>query len=85
MKKNFTLTEIIIVVVIVGIVITFAIPSYKNIIEKALNKENKLVLKPSPKTEILIDKNYIMASLGVLSKKHPEAALILLKESLEIR
>ncbi len=61
------------------------LPNNKGIIEKALNKENKLVLKPSPKTEILIDNNYIMASLGVLSKKHPEAALILLKESLEIR
>ncbi|XMB72804.1 GlmL-related ornithine degradation protein [Mycoplasmatota bacterium WC30] len=61
------------------------LPNRKLIIKNALEKENKLVLKPSAKSEVLIDNNYIMASLGVLSKKHPEAALKLLKESLEIR
>lgn len=33
---------------------------------------------------VLIDTEYIMASLGVLSKSHPKAALRLLKKSLEI-
>jgi hypothetical protein len=32
----------------------------------------------------LIDNDYIMASLGVLSKEYREAALILLKKSLKI-
>ncbi len=61
------------------------LPNRKRIIKDGLEKENKLVLKPSAKTEVLVDNNYIMASVGVLSKKHPKAALKLLKESLEIR
>lgn len=61
------------------------LPNNKAIIKRALEKENKLVLKPSAKADVLIDSNYIMASVGVLSKKHPEAALSLLKQSLGIR
>lgn len=61
------------------------LPNNKAIIKNALEKENKLVLKPSAKTDILIDSDYIMASVGVLSKKHPKAALLLLKQSLGIR
>jgi len=61
------------------------LPGRMSIIKKALQKENGLLLKPNKNTEILIDNDYIMASLGVLSKKHPEAALKLMKKSLEIR
>jgi len=61
------------------------LPNRENIIKNSLNKENKLLLKPSPKSNILIDNYYIMASLGVLSKKHPISALKLLKDSLGIR
>ncbi len=61
------------------------LPHRKEIINNVLNKENRLLLKPGKNTEILIDNHYIMASLGVLSKKHPEAAIKLLKSSLEIR
>ncbi|MBS4540065.1 glutamate mutase L [Clostridium sp. D2Q-11] len=46
------------------------------------NKGNDLF--PNRETQILVDNNYIMASLGVLSKKYPEAALSLLKKSLNI-
>lgn len=46
------------------------------------NKGNDLF--PTKEAEILVDNNYIMASLGVLSKKYPEPALNLLKQSLEI-
>ncbi|MGD9760924.1 MAG: GlmL-related ornithine degradation protein [Candidatus Izemoplasmatales bacterium] len=60
------------------------LPNHLNIIKKVLSKQNDLILSPSPETNILIDNYYIMASLGVLSKKHPEAALKLLKQSLEI-
>ena len=41
-------------------------------------------LLPNSETQILIDNDYIMASLGVLSKEHQESALILLKKSLRI-
>ncbi len=39
-------------------------------------------LYPGKETEILIDNQYIMASLGVLSKRFPEAALNLMKQSM---
>lgn len=45
------------------------------------NKGNELL--PNSEAEILIDNHYIMASLGVMSKKYPEAALKLLKNSLK--
>jgi hypothetical protein len=39
-------------------------------------------LLPNEDVEILIDNDYIMASLGVLSIEHKESALKLLKKSL---
>ena len=42
---------------------------------------NQLLL-PGANVEILLDHDYIMASVGVLSLKYPEAALSLLKQSL---
>lgn len=41
-------------------------------------------LLPNKEAEILIDNDYIMASLGVLSKEHADSALILLKKSMNI-
>jgi len=41
-------------------------------------------LLPTTEAKIIIDNDYIMASLGVLSKKYPESALKLLKQSLNI-
>ncbi|MBS4535390.1 glutamate mutase L [Clostridium sp. D2Q-14] len=46
------------------------------------NKGNDLF--PNKEAKILVDNDYIMASLGVLSKEYPEAALSLLKKSLKI-
>ncbi|HBF7937473.1 GlmL-related ornithine degradation protein [Clostridioides difficile] len=45
------------------------------------NKNNELLF-PKEKTKILIDNDYIMASMGVLSKKYEEASLKLLLKSL---
>lgn len=42
------------------------------------------LLFPSEQAKILVDNDYIMASLGVLSKKYPEAAFKLLLNSLGI-
>jgi uncharacterized protein (TIGR01319 family) len=41
-------------------------------------------LYPTSNANILIDNAYIMASLGVLSKRYPEDALLLMKTSMEI-
>ena len=43
---------------------------------------NKLL--PNNEVQILIDNDYIMASLGVLALDYPEDALLLLKQSLDI-
>jgi uncharacterized protein (TIGR01319 family) len=48
------------------------------------HNETGLLLFPGDHAEILIDNDYIMASLGVLSRKYPEAALRLLEKSLGI-
>lgn len=45
--------------------------------------KTKMQLLPSPGVlKLLFDHDYIMASVGVLSKEDPESALLLLKESL---
>lgn len=46
------------------------------------NKGHKLL--PTTEVEVLIDNDYIMASLGVLSKENREAAVRLMKKSLKI-
>lgn len=46
------------------------------------NRGNKLL--PTTEATILVDNDYIMASLGVLSKSYPEAAMKLMKKSLAI-
>lgn len=54
------------------------------IIKTVLNQQDERLLKPDKNANIWIDHHYIMASIGVLSKKHPNAALKLLKQSLEM-
>lgn len=60
------------------------LPNRVSILKKIAlsNKGDKLL--PNKEAKILIDNDYIMASLGVLSKKYDEAALTLLKQSLRI-
>jgi len=41
-------------------------------------------LYPTQNAKVLIDNDYIMASLGVLSKRYPQDALHLLKKSMEL-
>jgi uncharacterized protein (TIGR01319 family) len=55
----------------------------REILEK-IKDYNKKYLLPTKNARVLIDNNYIMASLGVMSKKYPEAALSLLLESLNL-
>lgn len=59
------------------------LPNRNNILKKVplSNKGNYLL--PGTQVKILIDNHYIMASLGVMSKKYPEVALQLLNKSLE--
>lgn len=59
------------------------LPNRKSILSEIALSNKGTDLLPSTVTTILIDNHYIMASLGVMSKKYPEEALILLKDSLE--
>lgn len=59
------------------------LPNRKTILKEiALSKKGNDLL-PSKQAQILIDNHYIMASLGVMSKKYPDIALKLLKNSIE--
>lgn len=50
--------------------------------EIAKHNETGMMLFPGEHAEILVDNDYIMASLGVLSKRYKEAAIRLLEKSL---
>lgn len=56
-------------------------------IMKAIAKHNEtgLFLFPNEEAQILVDNDYIMASLGVLSKKYREAAIYFLEKSLKMK
>lgn len=49
----------------------------------AKHNETGMLLFPSQAAQILVDNDYIMASLGVLSRRYPEAAATLLSQSLK--
>lgn len=50
--------------------------------EIAKHNETGMMLFPTEHAQILVDNDYIMASLGVLSKRHREGAIRLLEKSL---
>ena len=58
------------------------LPGHKDIMHDVLHKQDITKLMPSKDTEVLVDNDYIMASLGVLSIKYPNQALVLLRNSL---
>ncbi len=60
------------------------LPGGRDIMSKIAKNSKEIGLYPSEQAKILIDKWYIMSSLGVLAKEHPESALILLKRSLDV-
>jgi len=60
------------------------LPNRVELLKQVALCNNGMKLLPTPEAQILIDNDYIMASLGVLSKENDEAALYLLKKSLEI-
>ena len=53
--------------------------------EIARNNDKGLMLIPGEGAEILVDNDYIMSSLGVLSMKYKAAAIKLLEQSLDIQ
>lgn len=59
------------------------LPNRINILKNVAGYGKGLELYPNADAKVLIDKHYIFASLGVLSKKYPKEALILMKKSLD--
>lgn len=57
------------------------LPARVEIMKKIAESGKGVELFPNKEAEILVDNHYIMASLGVLSKRYPEAALRLMIES----
>src|SRR6056297_203305 len=60
------------------------LPNRRNIIKNILKSGKGNEMFPNKDTKVLIDNDYIMASLGVLSKEYPEDALKLLAKSLKL-
>ncbi len=60
------------------------LPNRIEILKSATTHSRGMDLYPKQEAKVLIDNNYIMASLGVLSKRYPEDAYILLKESMNL-
>ncbi len=54
------------------------------VLDKLKNNRDQRLLLPGKEARILIDRDYIMASAGVMSRKYPETALKLLLASLGI-
>jgi hypothetical protein len=61
------------------------LPRRMDILRRVIANANSMKLLPTNATEILIDNYYIMASLGVLSKKHMEATKKFLKQTLNLK
>ncbi|WP_041424153.1 GlmL-related ornithine degradation protein [Thermosediminibacter oceani] len=60
------------------------LPGGRRILEKIRSKTTGKKLLPGEDARVLIDRDYIMASTGVLSKEYPDDAIKLLKKSLRI-
>lgn len=61
------------------------LPGRLQILKNIPHSNNGTDLLPNAEAEILIDNHYIMASLGVMSKKYPEIALDLMLKSMGLR
>ena len=61
------------------------LPNNIEVLKNAAGRGKGLELYPGKEAEILIDKFYIFASLGVLSKKYPEEAVFLMKKSIDYK
>lgn len=62
------------------------LPNRINIMKEIVNhNKNGLLLFPGENAKILVDNDYIMASLGVLSKRYKESSIKLLEKSLSMK
>lgn len=60
------------------------LPGKKEILEKVKHHGKEQELYPTKAAQVFIDEDYILSSLGVLSKSYHDDALLLMKKSLRI-
>lgn len=58
------------------------LPGGRKILSDLLVWQDPRVLLPKASAKVLLDGNYLMASVGAFAERHPEAALFLLRQSL---
>jgi len=58
------------------------LPNGEEMLRQILGFNHKNKMMPTEEAKVLLDHDYIMASLGVLSKKYPETAFRLMKQSM---
>ncbi len=58
------------------------LPHGEQMLQQVLGSNHKNKMMPTEEAKVLLDHDYIMASLGVLSKKYPETAFQLMKQSM---
>ena len=65
-KKGFTLVELVIVIVIVGILSIVSVPIYRGYVEKAMMTEGKVLLSAIAKAELAyhVQKGYFLSVSG---------------------
>ena len=65
-KKGFTLVELVIVIVIVGILSVISVPIYRGYVEKAMMTEGKVLLGAIAKAELAyhVQKGYFLNASG---------------------
>jgi len=75
-KKSFTLLEILIIVIILGILTTFAIPTYYNIVQKAKAKGCAVNLRVlmAAVDAYAAENSVLPATLGEIPQEHIERA-----------
>ena len=70
-KKGFTLVELVIVIVIVGILSIVSVPIYRGYVEKAMMTEGKVLLSAIAKAELAyhVQKGYFLSVSGSQSSE----------------
>jgi len=76
MKKSFTLVEIVMIVIIVGVIATFALPAYRNVLEESKAEVcamNLKVLLGAVET-YAVENDALPSSLGQLNNRQLKQA-----------
>ena len=60
------------------------LPRGKELLSSVLGRRDPTFLGPGAEAQVLLDHHYIMAAAGVLARRHPEAAIQLMLDSMDM-